>query len=150
MSTRTGWIVFAAVVVGGCTTTLKVGRGVTQPAPVDELCWRSLAPDAGTQDIGLLLETGPAVAAVGSSEVWLSWQADDAQILRWFKGQWTSPPVPPRVDVDGMWNAVLAASPSGRVVAATSANGDDGIFALHIAWLGAPLISSREPYNRDV
>jgi hypothetical protein len=49
----------------------------------------------------------------------------------------------------------VAASPSGRVVVVASANGDNGITALHIAratdgsweWLGAPLISSREPFT---
>ena len=152
MWTCIGWIAFAAV-VAVVPATLVAGRGA-QPAASAELCWRSLAPETGPQDVGLAM-TEPTLAAAGSREVWLSWHENDARILRWAAGQWISPPAPTRVGVDGMWVEVVAASPSGRVVVAAAANRDDGASELHIArmidgaweWLGTPLISSREPFT---
>jgi hypothetical protein len=49
----------------------------------------------------------------------------------------------------------MAASPSGRIAVVAAANRDDGSSALHIGratnegwqWLGAPLISSKEPFT---
>jgi hypothetical protein len=54
-----------------------------------------------------------------------------------------------------MWSEVMATSPAGRVVVAANSNRDDGSSELHIGratggrweWLGAPLISSKEPFT---
>ena len=152
MSTCTGWIAFAAV-VAVVPSTLVAGREA-QPAPSAALCWRSLAPETGPQDVALAF-TEPTLAATGSGEVWLSWLENDARILRWAAGQWASPPAPTRVGVDGMWVNVVAASPAGRVYIVAAANRDDGASELHIGraikggweWLGTPLVSSREPFT---
>jgi hypothetical protein len=152
-STYVGRIVFLAVAVVGAAT-LEAGPSAAQSAAPDAMCWRSLAPDAGPQDLGMIIAES-ALAANGSSEAWVSWQDDNAQILRWVLGRWTPMPLPSRDGVEPMWNPVVAASPSGRIFVAASANDDAGRSALHIArttdgsweWLGAPLISSQEPYT---
>lgn len=153
MSTRIRSITFAAVVMI-MASAFGVDRAVAQSVARDELCWRSLSPDSGKQDVALFM-IRPSLAAVGSSEAWLSWQEDEARILRWVKRRWTPAPLPARAGVEGLWEPVVAASPSGRVVVAAYANYDDGRSALHIAratggswqWLGEPLISSREPFT---
>jgi hypothetical protein len=125
----------------------------SQNAPA-AMCWRSLAPATGPQDQTLAL-TKPTLAATASGEIWLSWQENDARILKWRAGQWTSPALPTRAGVDGMLVEVVTASPAGRIVVTAAANRDDGASELHIArmingaweWLGGPLISSREPFT---
>ncbi len=152
MPTCIGWIAFAAV-VAVVPATLVAGRGA-QPTASAELCWRSLAPETGPKDLGIAIAES-TLAAAGSGEIWLSQRWSGPNILRWSAGRWTFPPEPTRAGVDGLWVEVVAASPSGRVVVAATANRDDGTSELHIAratdgaweWLGAPLISSREPFT---
>ena len=121
-----------------------------QPAPSTELCWRSLTPDAEPQ--GAIAESS---LAAGSDEVWISRSSFGPNLLRWSGGKWTLPPEPTRTGVDQLWVEAIATSPSGRVVIVAAANRDDGSSELHVAqliggtweWLGAPLISSREPFT---
>lgn len=149
MSTCTGWIAFAAVVA--VVPSTMVARREAQPAAPAELCWRSLAPEAGPQ--GGIPES--TLAAAGSDEIWLSRRWSGPNILRWTVGKWTSPSEPTRSGVDDLWVEAVAASPSGRIVVAAAANRDDGSAELHIGrainggweWLGAPLISSQEPFT---
>jgi hypothetical protein len=152
MPTCTRWIAFAAVVAVMPSTMVAGCRA--QPAASAELCWRSLAPETGPQDLGIAMPES-TLAAAGPGEIWLSRSPSGPNILRWTAGKWTSPPEPTRAGVDGLWVEVVAASPAGRVVVAAAANRDDGATELHIArasngaweWLGAPLISSREPFT---
>jgi len=149
MSTCTAWLAFAAA-VAVVPARLMAGREA-QPAASAELCWRSLAPDTGPPDA--IAES--TLAAAGPDEIWLNRRWSGPNILRWTAGKWTLPPPPTRVGVDELWIQAVATSPSGRVVVAASANRDDGASELHIGrgldsgweWLGAPLISSREPFT---
>ena len=133
---------------------LLFASGTAAAAPSDALCWQSLAPDTGAQDLGLAT-TEPALASTGPNEVWLSLEERSPQILRWKQGLWSRVPLPERPGAEDMGYPVVAAAPSGSVVIAFSANGKDGTSALHIArasdgsweWLGEPLISSKEPWT---
>jgi hypothetical protein len=135
-------------------TALACGRGTVAVEPPTGLCWRSLAPDTGSQDLGLGM-TEPALASTGPNEAWLSWEEGGPRILRWAGGRWSPAPAPTRPGVDQMRYPVVAAAPSGSVVIAVYANGENGTTALHIArandrswkWIGAPLISSQEPFT---
>jgi hypothetical protein len=145
MSTRIGRIAFAVVVVAVPPTS------VAQPATSTELCWRSLAPEAGPHE-GIPEST---LTAAGSGEMWLSRRWSGPNMLRWSAGKWTSPPEPTRSGVDNLWVEAIAASPSGGLVVAAAANRDNGSSELHIGrtinggweWLGLPLISSQEPFT---
>jgi hypothetical protein len=152
MSTCIGWIAFAAV-VAVVPATLVAGREA-QPAASAELCWRSLALETGPQDAGIGIAES-TLAAAGSGDIWLSRRWSDPNLLRWTAAKWTSPPEPTRAGVDNLWVEAVAALRSGRVVIAAAANRDDGARELHIGraidggweWLGAPLLSSREPFT---
>ena len=152
MSTGIGWIAFAAV-VAVVPATLVAGRGAQPAASAAAVLAIPCTRDrpAGLGD-GI---TESTLAAAGSGEIWLSRSPSGPNILRWTAGKWTSPPEPTRAGVDDLWVEAVAVSPSGRVVIAAAANRDDGASELHIArmidgaweWLGAPLISSREPFT---
>jgi len=109
-----------------------------------ELCWHSLAPDTGIQDVRLAT-TKPSLASNGTAEVWLSWEENGPRIIRWAKGRWSPAPTPSRSGSEAMRYPVVSAVPSGSAILAISANGKDGTSALHIArgsgasweWLGS-------------
>jgi hypothetical protein len=155
VTTRIAWTTLVAVVTTGSAMS-AAGREADQTAPSTLFCWQSLTPDVGTQDVRLAL-VPPALAAVGANEAWLSWQEDaPPEIVSWASGRWTSaPPVPPRDGFEGIYDPLVATSPSGNVFVVASANRDDGSSPLHVAraangsweWVGAPLISSREPFT---
>lgn len=125
---------------------------VTEPST--GLCWRSLDPDTGDQDVSLAI-VEPFLTSTGTNEVRLSWEDVNPRILRWSMGRWSSTPALVRPGCEPMRYPVVVAAPSGNVVIAASANGKDGTAALHVArandgsweWLGAPLISSEEPFT---
>ena len=151
VSIGTGWIVFAAV-VAVVPSTMVAGRE-TQPAAPVEMCWRSLAPETGPQDRERYRRVNACRSRI--RRIWLSRRWTGPNLLRWTAGKWTSPPELARIGVDNLWSEAVAASPSGRVVIAAAANRDDGSSELHVGrainggweWLGAPLISSREPFT---
>jgi hypothetical protein len=118
------------------------------------LCWRSLGPDTGIQDVGLAT-TELALGSRGPDEAWLSWQENSPRVLRWAKWRWWPVPMPARPDAEAMRFPVVVAVNSVDATLAVSANGKDGTSALHIArwsgasweWLGTPLISSQVPFT---
>lgn len=118
------------------------------------LCWRSLAPDTGNQDVQVA-RTDLALASKGPDEIWLSWEEDGPHIMRWFKGEWASMSIPLRQDTEKMRYPLVAAGALGDLILAASANGQEGTSALHIArwsedtweWIGAPIISSQLPFT---
>jgi hypothetical protein len=130
MSHCTGWVVFAAVaaVVPSAMVSGREAQGIASAA----LCWRSLAPETGPQDVALAF-TEPTLAATRTGEIWLGWQENDTRLFRRAAGQWTLPQTPMRAGVDSMWVETIVASPSGRIVIAAAANRDDGASELHIA-----------------
>lgn len=152
ISTCTGWIAFA-VVVALVPSTMVAGRE-PQPAASGALCWRSLAPDTGPQEPGVGIAES-TLAAAGAGEIWLSRSWIGPNMLRWTAGKWTVPPAATRAGVDDLWVEALAASPSDRIVIAAAANRDDNSLVFHVArmtdgawaWLGDPLIASREPFT---
>jgi hypothetical protein len=153
MLTCIRWIVVAAILVIA-SAALSAGREVGQSAWSDPLCWQSLAPDTGIQDVSLAM-TRPALATVGTGEVWVSWDEDDARILKGPSGRWTSVPLPERDGFDGMWDPLVATSPTGQIFVVATANDGEWRATLQVAraagesweWLGAPIIASREPYT---
>jgi hypothetical protein len=151
MAIRTASIALAAVVTA-MTGRLLEDRG-SQAAASAELCWRSLAPETGPQDAGVGIPES-MLAADGSHETWISRHGHAPNLLKWTAGKWISPPDPTRAGVDGLWVEAVATSPSGQVFIVAAVTRDDGSRELHVArmvngaweWLGAPLISSREPF----
>lgn len=152
MSTHINWIAFAAI-VAAVPAAVVAGRA-GQPAESGGLCWRSLAPETGPQDLAMAIAES-TLATAGSGEIWLNRRWSGPNLLRRTAEKWTVPPEPKRAGIDGLWVEAVATSPSGRVVVAAAANRDDGSSELHIGratdwgweWLGAPLISSREPFT---
>jgi len=118
------------------------------------LCWKELIPTTEAQDIRLAT-TEPSLATIGSDEAWLSWQENGSRIFHWHKGKWSAISSPEFPGTETVRYPVVATDPSGTVVLAVSANGEDGVSALHIsrwtdaAWqpLGAPLLSKRLPFT---
>lgn len=117
------------------------------------LCWRSLEPNTGEQDIGLAT-TEPTLATSGPEEAWLAWEEGEPRILRWAQKRWSNISIPVRAGAETMRYPVLAMAPSGVPILAFSANGKEGTSALHVArwqgawqWLGAPLLTSSEPFT---
>lgn len=119
-----------------------------------ELCWHSLAPDTGDQNVGLAT-TKPTLASSGAGEIWLTWEENSPRILHWVKDRWSTVPTPSRSGYQAMRYPVVTAGCSGSVILACSANGEYGTSAVHIArwsgasweWLGEPLISSMVPFT---
>ena len=134
-------------------------------APSDTLCWQSLEPDTGAQDMAAIY-TLPALASTGPDEVWLTWQEQVGRILRWTKGRWSPAPKLARPGIGPMRAPLVVVSPAGKVMVAALAGPEnwarDGDWVeptrLHIAranegaweWLGAPLLSSPSTRPNDI
>lgn len=131
-----------------CMTGLAMVElcGIPAGALATGLCWRSLAPDTGSQDMALGM-TESALASRGPDEAWLSWQEHGPRILRWAKGQWSPAPTPARDGAEMVRYPVVDTAPLGDVTLVVSANDKDGISALHIAPVGPkiPGSGSAEP-----
>lgn len=140
-----------------CLLTTSACRTAPAPAgpPASQLfCWQSLAPDTGPQNLNLAIMT-PSLVATSGREAWIGWDDEQAHVRQWADGQWTPAPPLVRHGTDGLWQPLLAASPSGRVYVLGEATNEHHITALHVGrsngtsweWLGAPLIASPEPYT---
>jgi hypothetical protein len=122
--------------------------------PPATLCWRSLAPPTGDENLGLAM-TSPWLASDGADDVWLTWKAPGSRILRWTRGQWSEIPVPVPPGAKGAEIPVVATGHNGAVVVAALTNGKDGTTPLYVArsngagwdWLGPPLISAMVPFT---
>lgn len=98
------------------------------------MCWRTLAPDIGPEDVNVLSE-GASLAAANA----IVWLKPDARIFRWSGDEWTTLPALTKKGVDQIWPEVIAPSPSGRLTVVGSANREDGGAELRIwvAWTAA-------------
>ncbi len=157
---RTIYAVSCAWLTLGCVPSppaLGGSRGtpVSSPLQADPglLCWASLEPPTGEQDVSLAF-MAPGVAARDPDTVWLAWGDKAAQVRRWQDGHWDSIAVPqvtgslPRFsDLGG----ALGRDP----LLLLKANGDAGTSAVHVArregdaWLmlGKPLLSTTQPFT---
>lgn len=152
MKTPDLWLIRFVYLIGFIVLTsceMQQARAISS-----SLCWRSLEPDTGKQDIGLA-KTEPMLASGGPDEAWMAWEEDGTKILRWTQKGWSRMPAPVRHGVEMMRYPVISMTPSAAPILTTSANGKDGVSALHVArwkkdawqWLGAPLLSSYEPFT---
>lgn len=145
-------LVFILLLAGCAPAPVKTGGKETPQTPTSPLCWRSLAPETGEQDLGLSV-TESTLAANGSGEVWLGWEETESKVIRWNAGSWRSVSLPERNGYERPNSPLIAASSTGGAVMALRANGPRGTTSLHIAratkadaweWLGPPRLSSEK------
>lgn len=149
-------LIRAAVSVGlAFSIDLATAEEIPPEAVISTWCWRSLTPPTGKQNLNRA-SFDPALAADSAESLWLGWEDDKSNVLRWAKNVgWQAIPLPSRPGTETTRFQSIVSSHSGPSIFVGRQNGANGTSSLNIAqwngklfdWMGKPQLSSEEPFT---